>query len=557
MDFVNKTYAQLVDVFKGLTPGTRIAAGLLLGAIVVALVYLFQYQATGSDEYLLGGRPFVGDELTRAEAAFAKAGLGKSVVAEGGRIRIPHGQKDQYLAALGDSNALPADFYRYLDEAAAGENPFSSSKTLDFRRSTAKQKELALIISRMRGIASASVQYDEAVKPGPRGEKQRTAMVVVTPEDGELEDGQVRAIRNIIASAYAGLDRQNISITDTESSHSFGGGGREAGMNEEDSIYATYKQQFERDWKQKIHDQLRWIPGSIVNVNVELSPELQNTTQEVKLDTKPVTLASNEFSKESTTTQKNIGGRPGAEANGAGGNRPVELTSSSSAPESQTNESRSELQQIPGHSVVTRTSVPLMPTKVTAAIQIPMSYLTRIWQQKNPTPAGQQPTEPDPAQVVQLKEDTKKKIQETVRNLLPQVTKGEDPYPHITVEAYDDLPTKPVVPPSVTAQAGAWFADNWRGLAMVVVGLFSLVMLRGMVRSQGSAPAPAAAPAAELAIAEEPQENEVEEEEEAATVLRRKFATGGPNLKQELHLLVKENPDAAASILKNWIGDAA
>ena len=93
MDFVNKAYAQAAELFRSMSPGTRIAAGLLLAVIVVSLVYLFQYQVAGGDEYLLDGRPFSASELTAIEAAFAKAGLGKSAVV-GNRIRIPRGQKD-------------------------------------------------------------------------------------------------------------------------------------------------------------------------------------------------------------------------------------------------------------------------------------------------------------------------------------------------------------------------------------------------------------------------------------------------------------------------------
>ena len=92
MDFVNKAYAQLSELFRSMTPGTRIAAALLLGVIVVSLVYLFQYQGSSGDEYLLDGRPFSGSELTAIESAFAQKGLAKSHV-EGNKIRIPRGQK--------------------------------------------------------------------------------------------------------------------------------------------------------------------------------------------------------------------------------------------------------------------------------------------------------------------------------------------------------------------------------------------------------------------------------------------------------------------------------
>lgn len=90
---------------------------------------------------------------------------------------------------------------------------------------------------------------------------------------------------------------------------------------------------------------------------------------------------------------------------------------------------------------------------------------------------------------------------------------------------------------------------------MIAVGLVSLVMLRSMVRGAAPAPAPSAeaVEAPRLAAIDE----EEEEEPQVETVLRRKFDSGGPNLKNELQLLVKEDPDAAAAILRNWIGDAA
>src|SRR5437763_3116229 len=160
MDFVNQAYAQLLELIRSMSAGTRLATALLLVIVVVSLAYLFQYQAGGGTEYLLGGRGFTQSELTAIETSFAKAKLGKSQVI-GSQIRIPRGHKDQYLAALADGNALPADFYKYLDDAISADSPFSSSKSLEMRRWNAKQKELSLIIGRMSGIESATVQYDE------------------------------------------------------------------------------------------------------------------------------------------------------------------------------------------------------------------------------------------------------------------------------------------------------------------------------------------------------------------------------------------------------------
>src|SRR5262245_55544009 len=176
MDFLTKAYAQLLELIRSMSVGTRVATGLLLAMVVVSLAYLFQYRVVGGDEFLLGGRPFSPSELTAIETAFAKAGLGKSQVV-GSQIRIPRGQKDAYLAALADGNALPADFYTYLDSAAANDSPWASSKSQQFRIATAKQKTLAHVLERMKGIEQASVHYDEETKHGLTRQKQKTAMV--------------------------------------------------------------------------------------------------------------------------------------------------------------------------------------------------------------------------------------------------------------------------------------------------------------------------------------------------------------------------------------------
>ena len=138
MDAINQAYGQLTELMRSMSAGTRVATALLLAIVVISVVYLVQYQVVGGDEYLLGGRPFTQSEMTAIEAAFAKAGLNRSEVL-GSQIRIPRGQKDAYLAALADSGALPADFYRYLDEAIAADSPFASSKSLEMRRWNAKQ----------------------------------------------------------------------------------------------------------------------------------------------------------------------------------------------------------------------------------------------------------------------------------------------------------------------------------------------------------------------------------------------------------------------------------
>lgn len=562
MDFFSKAYSQVTDTLKGMSPATQIASLLMLVLIGVGIAFLFQFQVTAGDEFLLGGRSFMAEELTRAEAAFAEAGLSGSNIADGNRIRIPKGKKDLYLAALAKSNALPADFYKYLDEAAASDNPFSSAKSLEVRRSNAKQKELALIISHMPGIQRATVQYDEEVQNPLTRTKKKTAMVAVWPMNSRLDDEVIRSIQNVIATAYAGLDRQQISITDMSSGLTHGGMG-EHELGAQENAYVMRKTQFEKSWKQKINDQLSWLPGAIVNVNVELDSQIQSTSQKVIVDAKPTTLSSSERTRESSTTQKQIGGRPGAEPNGVG-NSAVAINTSSAAPETTSNENQSEVKNVAGHEQSMIVKAGMTPTRVTAAILIPQSHFLKVWQSRNPGADGAAPKTPDPAELTKIETEVSKKVNEVVVNLLPPVPDGTNPYPQIKVESYVDFaqPAPPAIAISDTILA--WLDDNWQTLGMIVVGLFALMMVRSMVGSVNKT-APAASASSTAAAAghgghgssEAEHADEADESPAVISMLKRNFDANTPNLKDELRNLVKDDPDAAATILRNWIGDAA
>jgi flagellar M-ring protein FliF len=232
--------------------------------------------------------------------------------------------------------------------------------------------------------------------------------------------------------------------------------------------------------------------------------------------------------------------------------------SATSGAESTTTESKSDVQNIPGHDTTNVELARLIPKKVTASIGIPTSYYAEVWRQRNPQPADKPAKPPEAAELATIETEIKERLKETVRNLLPDFDKGTNPYPHIVVESYTDLPRMPAAPPALAATATTWLADNWQTLAVVGVGLVSLLMLRSMV---GAPARPALAVAATNQSAQPrlaAQEQATEDDEpEPARTLKTRFTMTGPDLKAELQEIVKENPDAAATILRSWIGEAA
>src|ERR1700742_402891 len=167
MDFLNKSLAQLNDLFRSMTPGARVTAGLLLAVVVVSMGYLFRESASGPDAYLFGGAALSDGQLTRVEAAIAQAGLSGSQ-REGNRIRVPAGQQAKYLAAVADRDALPPNFNTILETALGKGGPWESNAQARERLKIARQQTLSEIVRAMPWVESAAVLYDEHESHGMR-----------------------------------------------------------------------------------------------------------------------------------------------------------------------------------------------------------------------------------------------------------------------------------------------------------------------------------------------------------------------------------------------------
>ena len=562
MDFLNRALSQIGDIYRSMTPAVRGVAALLLILLCVSLGFLFQAPWSTGDEYLLAGRPFSSAELTAAQRAFAEAGL-KQFEVEGNRLKIPRGKKDVYIAALAEHNAIPADFYSYLNKALAGDNPFVSNRTTELRLKAAKEQQLALMIKRFRGISEASVVFSEEETPGLRRKKERTATVAVETTGGVLDDDRIKAIRDFVCFSYAGLSAKKVSIVDTTAGMSHVSPDEDMSSGS-DNLYALTKSRFEADWRAKIQDKLKYIQGVLVGVNVELDPDMRLDQSTLKYGEKPVTLRSNEIESESTSKQPEVGGAVGARANGVNegfrGNQPVSVSStSSSTASSQKTERRSDQQSLVGHEQTHSRKAPLVPRHVTASIDIPASHFVRVWQKQNPTPVGQTPKTPDPADLKRIESEVRKNVEEAVVQLLPPVPLGKDPYPQIKVTTFEDVPLAAIPPPAFTSQATDWLSDNWQTLAMLGLGCVSLFMVRGLIRGAGPEPKSAEEPKPKESPQEAPVSIPMTTPESAESTLsqRRRLQSRGPNLREELRELVNEDPDAAANVLRAWIGDVA
>jgi flagellar M-ring protein FliF len=550
MDFVNQAIAQLADLFRSMTPGARITAGLLLAVVVVSFGYLFQQHSAGPDEYLFGGEALPDGQLNQIEAAIAKAGL-SAERREGNRIMVPTGQKAAYLAAVVDGGALPPNFHTYLEKALDQGGPMESREETRERLKIAKQQMLSEIIRAMDWVQDAIVLYDEQPPRGLSNAKQVTGSVNVKPILGEtLNPHRASVLKQLVAHSVVGMNADDVAVT----SLSEGTDGAEGAVYADsfkDEYYQT-RVAYEQYKKQSIMGALRDIPGVRVEVNAELDNTIQETVENVKPDPKTAARRETTSQKVSKQVTTDGGGQVGTTAQGP--SRQGQSDQLARQNENSDSTDTSDTENVVGGEQRRTQIKGFTPKEVWATVTIPHSYVETVWKQHNPD-AKAAPKEED---LKLVQDDLKTKIENIVVPLLPRQNKGENQYKQVQMVIVDSIRAPDIVPASMSSKAVGWLGRSWTTLSMVGVAVFSLLILRSVVTSlpPGTSAGPAAA-AATLSVQTEddaPVDPAEGDSKEQRTRLRIKK---GVSLKDDLVEMVHDDPDAAAAILRNWISNKA
>lgn len=561
MGSINQAIVQLRDLLASMTPAARITAVLLLGVIGVSLGYLMKGYGGAADEYLFEGEVLSYSEANNVEAAIAKAGLAKAE-RDGGRIRVPRGQKAEYLAAVANEGALPANFHEVM-EKALNLGPFVDRETRAQRIKSAREQQLSMMVGNMQGVDFANVLYDVREAPG-FGKEHVTATVSVQPEAGEsLDARRVKMIRGAVASGIGGLS-EDVTVTNLADGSSYDMSGAPSG-EEFDEPYFQTRVAYEQMLRRNIMDFLHDIPGVRVQVSAELDDVLDARTRSTSSSGDAIALRDSNKTEEIKNTKVEDGGRPGLAAQGPNRAAAEQAVAKN---ESSTITSNTESDNFVPFSEEQLRRSGLVPKHVRAAIAVPSDYLVRVWKQKNPD------KEPADSDLQNAETVVKDKIVNTVTTLFPKET-GENPYPNVQVTVFESLKPDPVAAPSVLSRGFVWAGANSGSLIMAGLAVTSLVMLRSMVKSippaetrvliaprlaEGTAPSSpgaassggvyAAASAAEGGVAA-PAKPHVEK---ARPKLKLKKSG---SLKDDLADMVREDPDSAAAILKSWISNAS
>jgi flagellar M-ring protein FliF len=562
MDFLNKAITQASDLFRSMTPGARITAGLLLGILIVSLVWLVGQEASGPDDYLLGGQHFTAGEVNSMEQAFGKAGLDGYTV-EGNRIRVPRGQRAAFMGAIADAGALPSDFGSALQKTLTDAGPFITGKEREERLKIALQKELALWIRSMPGIENAAVAYDIKTTPGLDRKVIGTASVSVKAAGNlPLDESRIRSIGHMVASSVSQLKPEDVVVTDLVSGRSHRLSGDGVGG---DNSLLELRKKYEDDFREQIETALGYVPGAQIAINVELNTEAKREERVVSFDKKTsITTNSEESSQDETRETAGPAGVPGTRTNTSQSANIGAVVEAGPKNKATLQESTAKQIVAPGGTQSTSQHLGLIPERVTASISIPKSYFVKLWRKQYNVAEDQAI---DENQIAAIEAARIQEMKTLIAGLLP-VSSPTEPLKPVTIVAFDDFPPPDVEAPSVATGVLAWLGNYWSTLGMVCLGVFSLLMLRSTIKagapaSETSEPAvpfaatvPFSAVAGETATAtgKEDATTEKDAKKTAARILKRREP--GVSLKDELTELIREDPDGAASILRGWIGSA-
>ena len=561
MDFLNQSFAQVRDLFLSMTPGARLTAGLLLAVVGISAGFLFTHESSKPDDYLFGGLYLTAEEADRVDAAIAKAGL-NGAAREGNRVRVPSGRRSEYLAAVAASDALPRNFHSIIEKAVES-GPFIGNEQTRQRVKLAKEQQLSIMLRQLDWVENALVMFDvDKVRAArsPFGQKRGSATVTVTPVAGEsVNPRRMKTLRNLVAGAFVALEAKDVTVVDAFADTVVGGGGSDSMLVDIlDDPYYKRRITYENYVRDQIHDMLSYIPGVRVQVSAELDTTLEKKMRSVTPDdAASATLREKKLETEETRSKAQLTGRPGLVANGP--NRQAATPAPPVPPDrSQTTSKDTDIFVAATEEVQTLNG--LTPTKVKATIAIPQSYLVQVWRQDNMPADGSDPGTPDASQLKMYRENEITRVEESVVQLLPSVSK-EDPYSQVKVTTIRELAKPQLAPPSTAENALAWAQRYWNTLAMAVLAVFSLFMLRSMVKSVPQSPPGRAAGATDdgptLSVERESASAGEEDDEEESEGNRPKLRLKkGPTLKDDLVEIVREDPDSAAAILKSWISAA-
>ncbi|MEM7807217.1 MAG: flagellar M-ring protein FliF C-terminal domain-containing protein [Planctomycetota bacterium] len=558
MDRLKQQFQEIQQQLAGLNASQRMLALSLVAIVAVTVIWWTGQAATGERVRLLE-QSLSPEQLGEIRQTLSRNDI--EAVVEGDRIMVLATHRDEAMSLLALERKLPGDLTRHFDKAIGRIGSFDPHKKIDLTILTARQDELAANISRWPGVRNAKVHVSEKYKKQIGGDILPTAGVTLQTTGGVDQPRQLaEAASHYVAAGFAMLDAQNVEVIID---------GRHISVTHEDSVAGggnsllELQAAAERHWETKLLTVLSHIPGLRATVSVSVQNDTRRTvTEQIDPDSKVVIPLQTREESDVEEGGSDDWGQAGLLPNTA-----LSVDSGANTGDSRQKRVTEETNLVEvGRTREERFSRGGQTVPTSCTVSLPLSYVRTEWARRSGSSGDVEPT---PEQLRDYENVVREEITRAAGSLLGTVEDGR-----ITVVTYADeglLIGDPTVG-IATSEAAAGplanvsgYVDQFgRPAAVIGLAVAALVLVSSLAR-RGPAQATsqslgAFSPADFAALSPKRPTNPEDEIADAGAadallvgqeIAEEQLQAG--QMVDQVQTLVKENPEAAAGLIKRWI----
>ncbi len=545
MDAVKQQLLRIQEQLGALSATQKMLTATLVAVMVMTVLWYGRYAASPEMVPLLD-QPTAAEDLSRIKGYLAGRHIAYRL--EGDRIFVPADQQLEALIDLGGHNLLPKDTSRGFDELIAKMTPWDGQARTRAVLEHGKEQFLSQILGSFPNVAAADVVINTVEERRIGGGLKPSASVRVRTKDGQADRQTAQAVADFVCNAVSGLEADHITVVLNGTTQRLKAAG--GGLSGDDFLEG--RQKAEEMFAGKIESQLFFIPGVRATVTVKLNDRSSTRTSRTYDDVR-----QSEHTTESITEDQRLPLASGVEP-GVVPNTGVSIPQAPPAADgggSQREESRTTYENFPSVTEETSQQAAGQPTPVAAAVRVPRSYFVKVWQDLNDRApeVKPKPEELDPLIAAQTA---------TIRKEVLACTGIADPAA-VAVEPYADLVLAQMQPPVLPVAAATGVVQFVGGygkqLVLGALAVASLVMASMIARrgSDGAATVVSSAGSLDLSDDDRPAGPQYDElgSPDGPMFAREMDADAlqEQQIVEQVSTLVKENPDAAANLIRRWV----
>jgi flagellar biosynthesis/type III secretory pathway M-ring protein FliF/YscJ len=553
MDFLKAQAQRIGEQLAGLTPSQKMLAGSL---VVIMLMTLLGWSRFASTAEMVDVLPqdFSLEEISAVSTQLTAKGIPNHV--NGARIQVPAERRTEALAHLTFERLLPRDTSMGFDEVIKNmDSPWNPDKKQDVVYNRALEMHLAQIMRQWPDVRSAMLSINAKTRRafGDANIAPSASVNIQTKNPGDKAPKRlINAAADTVAAAVAGMDRSKVVVVIDGASYT---------VQPKDDAYLSdtwmdLLKEGERYFSQKIQSHLGYINGVMVSVTVD--PKTTSSHFEKEHFEKSTTFDRAVDVKESTT-EETSNSRPPAEPGAVpnvGANQSLQIGGPAAGGGEGTTKTQTDtttkMQVFPSVVREWMKSPAGSAAVIGCSVNVPRSHFVRMFKDANPSAK-----DPDQTALQPLIDAELLRIKNSVTGCV-SLTDPEK----IQVNWYPDympLPADVAAQPAVASSIPLALTGHFKEIALGLLAVFSLFMVSMMVKKTTPTPIPAPArPEPRPAPGPIPQEEYIAGEATEANNSMDAMEIDDESIRtqqviNQVQDMVKENPDAAANLVKRWL----